>query len=218
MFLLIANPDTRTADITVDYLLSDGRTFTKTYTVPGQGRFTIWVDDEPIPAGSANKPLANVAVSATVTATNGVPIVVERTMWWPGPELGPAYWTEAHNSAGAVATGTVWALAEGESGGPDATDTYYLIANTSAVDGSARLSLFFDDGSTATLTVPLRARSRTTVNAGVDLPVSAGRRFAALVESLGTTPAQLVVERAMYTSPGGQIWAAGTNALATRLQ
>jgi hypothetical protein len=37
------------------------------------------------------------------------------------------------------------------------------------------------------------------------------------VESLGATPAQVVVERAMYTSPGGLTWSAGTNALATPL-
>ncbi len=30
-------------------------------------------------------------------------------------------------------------------------------------------------------------------------------------------PAQIVVERAMYSNSGGVHWAAGTNALATRL-
>jgi hypothetical protein len=40
----------------------------------------------------------------------------------------------------------------------------------------------------------------------------------ALVESLGASPAPIVVERAMYTNAGGRIWAAGTNALATRLR
>ena len=72
---------------------------TKTYNVPANGRFTIWVDDEEIPAGSGVKPLDNVAVSTTITSTNGVPIIVERTMWWP-PGADADYWTEAHNSAG----------------------------------------------------------------------------------------------------------------------
>ena len=40
----------------------------------------------------------------------------------------------------------------------------------------------------------------------------------ALVESLGGTPAQVVVERAMYGNALGIIWASGTNALATKLQ
>ncbi len=39
-----------------------------------------------------------------------------------------------------------------------------------------------------------------------------------MIESLGDAPAQIVVERAMYTSPNGDTWTAGTNAVATRLQ
>jgi hypothetical protein len=44
-----------------------------------------------------------------------------------------------------------------------------------------------------------------------------GRRFGALVESLGASPAPIVVERAMYRSVGGVLWSGGTNALGTRL-
>ena len=43
------------------------------------------------------------------------------------------------------------------------------------------------------------------------------KRFGAIVESQGTTPVQLVVERAMYWNARGKSWAAGTNALATKL-
>ena len=64
-FILLANPQTSPAIATINYLLSDGRTFTKAYTVPAQGRFTIWVDNEEIPAGSGLRPLDNVAVSST---------------------------------------------------------------------------------------------------------------------------------------------------------
>ena len=50
----------------------------------------------------------------------------------------------------------------------------------------------------------------------------AGLRFGCVVESLvatgGTLPAQIVVERAMYSNAGGVVWAAGTNAAATKLQ
>ena len=47
---------------------------------------------------------------------------------------------------------------------------------------------------------------------------AAGKRFGAIVESLGGAPAEIVVERAMYSDAGGAHWAAGTNALATRLR
>jgi hypothetical protein len=52
---------------------------------------------------------------------------------------------------------------------------------------------------------------------GSDFPSAQGRRFGVIVESTGTTPAQIVVERAMYSDAGGVTWAAGTNSLATRI-
>jgi hypothetical protein len=93
-----------------------------------------------------------------------------------------------------------------------------LIANTSATPGQASLTLYFEDGASATRSFLLRPRSRKSVSVTAEFPEAAGRRFSAVVESLGPTPAQLVVERAMYTSPGGATWTAGTDALATRLR
>ncbi len=118
LFILIANPNPSPADVRVDYLLSTGETHSKVYTLAPDSRFTIWVDDEQLPEGSGIKPLANVAVSSTITSINHVPIVVERTMWWPGlgaMGMGGAFWSEAHNSPGATETGAAWALAEGRS-------------------------------------------------------------------------------------------------------
>jgi hypothetical protein len=60
--------------------------------------------------------------------------------------------------------------------------------------------------------------SRFNVPVGAFLPQAYGKRFGTLVESLGATPAQIVVERAMYWEAVWQRWAAGTSALATRLQ
>jgi hypothetical protein len=218
LFILLSNPSTSRAEIDVDYLLSTGVTFRKHYSLAPQSRATIWVDDEQVPAGSGTRPLANVNVSATVTSTNAVPIIVERTMWWPGPQVTPNYWREAHNSAGATASGTTWALAEGEVGGSQNAETFVLIANTSSTAGDVRVTLYFEDAAPVERTFNLRANSRTTVNVSADFPAAANKRFGTRVQSLGATPVQIVVERAMYTSPAGQTWAAGTNALATKLQ
>ena len=75
-------------------------------------RFNVWVDFE----GSTDAEralLSNTAVSTKVTVRNGVPVVVERALWWPGT---PATWYEAHASAGSSQTSTRWLLADGESG------------------------------------------------------------------------------------------------------
>jgi hypothetical protein len=213
-FILIANPGETTAQVEARYLLGDGTTFTKTYAIPPQSRFNIWVNEEEFPG--LGKVLAAAALSATVTSTNDVPIIVERAMWWPRPS--PA-WMEAHNSAGVTATGTVWGLAEGEVGGPFASETYILIANTSPFPGTARVTLVFEAGGTKIVEVPLAPNSRTNVPANEDgFPGITGQRFGALIESLGDTPAQIVVERAMYSDANGVHWAAGTNAVATRLE
>jgi hypothetical protein len=212
LFVLIANTTGEEALVEARYLLPDGTVYTKTYAVAPHSRFNIWVDDEVIP-GIPGKPLADTAVSTVITSLNAVPILVERAMWWPGTG-----WYEAHNSAGATEAGTRWALADGEVGGPGGTETYILIANTSGFAGIAAVTLLFDHDTAMTKHVALPANSRTNVPVGQFFPEAQGRAFGAVVESLGDTPAAIVVERAMYSMTEGRPWGAGTNALATKLQ
>ncbi len=208
LFFLVANPSPDTSALEARYLKPDGTVVIRTYDVAPNSRFNIWVDLE-------GAELADTAVSTTLRVTNGVPVVAERAMWWPGPFT---TWHEGHNSAGATVVGEKWALAEGETGGPRGVETYVLIGNTSAMAGTARVTLTFEDGTQTTRDFALPANSRTNVAATVDFPGSAGRRFGTVVESLGPTPAQIVVERAMYNDAGGVTWAAGTSALGTRLR
>jgi hypothetical protein len=206
-FILIANPSATAATAEVTYLLPDGSTIVRTHVVAGASRYTIWVDQE-------DARLADTAVSASVRIANDVPVVVERSMWWPN---GSTSWHEAHNAVASRTTATRWALAEGEVGGTSSRDTYVLVANTSGVAGSVDVTLLFEDGTTAKRTFVVLARSRFNVDVRSEFPLAAGRRFGVLVESTGGTPVQLVVERAMYSDAAGQRWAAGTSALATPL-
>jgi len=208
-FILVANPSNTDADVRATFLLTTGQNIVKTYKVPKNSRFNIWVDVE-------DPALARAEVSAIVETTNNVPIIVERAMWWPGPTF--ATWSEAHVSAGTTVTGTQWALAEGEQGGVFNTMTYVLVANTSSRAGTARATLYFEDGSTpVSKDFTLPASSRNNIDIGANFNV-AGKRFAVVVESTGSNPVQVVVERAMYSDANGQFWAAGSNAVATKLQ
>ena len=137
-------------------------------------------------------------------------------MWWPGPETSTSFWTEAHNSPGAIATGTSWGLAEGETGGARGLATFILVANTSATPASVRATLYFEDGTTAAADFNVAGNTRLTIDVDRYFPTAAGRRFGAIVDSLNG--AQIVVERAMYSNAAGVVWAAGTNALGTRLR
>jgi hypothetical protein len=206
-FLLLANPSTTTAaDVSVTYVTSVGGSVTRTYSVAASSRRTISVEGE-------DPLLQNAAIAALVTSTNAVPILAERAIYWP------AYpWYEGHASAGVTATGTRWALAEGEAGGPNDAQTYVLIANTSTFAATVRFTVLLESGGTAQREYSIPASSRFNVNVGGDFSQAVNQRFGAIVESLGTTPAQIVVERSLYTNSGGITWSSGTNALATRLQ
>lgn len=214
MFILIANPTASAAEVEARYLQASGEVLTKTYTVDANSRRTIWVDGEEF---AGIRALASVDVSTTLTSVNDVPIVVERTMWFPGPEVAPAFWTEAHNSPGSTTTAARWVLADGEDGGAAGTKTYVLIANPSNLDARVRVTALGERGPLPPLVLTVAAHSRQTIDAGGALGV-AGQRFATIVESVAEdtfTVVPLVVERAMYWDAGGVVWAAGTNVLGT---
>jgi hypothetical protein len=206
-FLLLANPDAaRTARVTVSYLLTDGTVIAVPHDIAPSSRETFNVANE-APA------LASAAMSAVVDSD--VPIVAERSMYWPSD------WSDAHNTPGATETGTVWAVAGGEEGGASNAQTYVLIANTSAFAGTARVTVLRENGAPLTHEVTLEANSRTNVPIGPtpEFAAAIGTRFGVLVESLGATPALIVVERATYSDgTGGDVWTAGSATLATRLQ
>ena len=209
LFFLIANPNAQAATVEGRYLRDDGTVITRTYSVAPNSRFNVWVDHEAAE-------LADTALGATFHVTNGVPVIVERAMWWPGEST---TWQEGHNSFGATETGEKWGLAEGEVGGAAGLETYILLANTSSTPGVARVTLTFEDGTPqVTRDVGIGANSRANVPVAIDFPEAVGKRFGAVVESVGATPMQLVVERAMYGNSGGVKWAAGSSALGTKLR
>jgi hypothetical protein len=217
LFILFANPNDVPAQCDVDFLLPDGSVIPRDATIAPRSRENIWVDAE----GGV---LADTAVATKVICDE--PVVVERAMWWPGPTV--TTWTEAHVSSGATTTGTSWALAEGEQGGARAVDTYILIANMSDFDGLVHVTLLFEDREPMERSYVVTANSRMNVAVGAPVDYGgfgeavAGTRFGAVVESVTPTwssaRAELIVERSMYSNASGVVWAAGTNALATKLQ
>ena len=165
LFVLIANPGDVDAEIEATFLLPDGTTIVKGYRVHANSRFNIWVD-------GADDRLADTAVSTTVRSTNGVPVIVERAMWWPG-----STWYQAHNSPGATTTGMRWALAEGEVNVSRGLETYILVANTSPTPATVTVTLFFEDGTTAERTfgpAEVPGHSRFNVPVGDFFPALQG--------------------------------------------
>lgn len=222
LFLLLANPTAQDAHVRIRFLV-DGVVVEHPHVVPAFERSTVWVDalgaNEALIAQNPDYArLADAAVSSEVIVDNGVGILAERSMWWPGTA---STWTEAHNSGGVTETGLRWALAEGEVGGPRNQETYVLVANAEDSDAIVRVTLLYEDRGPDVRTYTVVANSRFnipigTAAAGVDyFTGAAGRRVGVLVESIGGTPVPISVERAMYADAPGQRWAAGHNAVAT---
>ncbi len=206
LFLLLANPEAVDAAVSATYLLPGGGTVSKSYTVAANSRRTINVQLE-------DPALADTAVSMSLQSTNGVPIIAERAMWWPHVQP----WHEAHNSAGSTVTGTRWGLADGERGaGDEDTQTYILVANTSAAAAALRVTLLLESGAPLVREYTVPGNSRFNVPVGDHFALAPGTRFSAVVETTNAVP--IVVERAMYWNADGIIWAAGSNLLATKLQ
>ncbi|MEO5823865.1 MAG: IPT/TIG domain-containing protein [Vicinamibacteraceae bacterium] len=213
-FLLMANPNALPANVTVTYLLPSGAPVTRPYVLQPNSRTTINVQEQ-------HAQLNATAVSMRLTSTNGVTFLAERSMWWPHGQA----WFEAHNAAGATTTGTKWAVGDGEVGLlPEDTATFLLVANTAGVAATVRVTLLFETGASVSQDFSVPANSRFNVPvvtsdaqpSATYMRVPRGTRFSAIVESLGATP--IVVERAMYWNANGQLWAAGSDLLATKLQ
>ncbi|WP_239493041.1 BACON domain-containing carbohydrate-binding protein [Luteitalea sp. TBR-22] len=218
LFILLANPSSQDANVRLRFLLGDGTVIEHREMVPAMARGTVWVDalgrDATLIARNPDYArLADTAVSTDVIVDNGVGILVERSMWWPGDS---STWGEAHNSGGVTAPALRWALAEGEVGGARNTKTYVLVSNPSGTSATITVTMVSETGAPEQQVYTVGANSRFNIALGDAgfFPSALGKRVGLLVES---SAVPIVVERAMYSDAGGQQWAAGTNAVATKL-
>ena len=193
-FLAMLNPGTTAATATVTYHLGDGSIVSKAYTVPAEGRRTVWFNGEAA-SDPALAALANGPVWFTVNSTQ--PILGERAMWWT---TWP--WYEGHAAPGSTTTGVSWAVPEGRDGGPTFEQTYVLIGNTTSTAGQVRVTLIPDTGAASTRDLPIAAGQRLTVNIG-NLFGLTDARFSVIVDSLGAPGVPLAVDYARYRSVNG---------------
>jgi autotransporter-associated beta strand protein len=186
--VLIANPTTTEAPVTMTFLLEGGGTVVEQRTIAPRSRMTVHVDQI---AG-----LESASPSVQITSSNAVPLVVERTMFWD-----PTYY--GGHTANAVSQPELkWVFAEGFQG---FFDTYVLIANANPEATTATITFLRENDTPVVKTVPVGAFARKTVFAG-DYEEVVGRAFGIVVEA--TRP--VIAERAMYfASLPGRLWSGG---------
>jgi len=215
-FLQIANPSPVPARIHVAFQLPFGAPpVQRDYEIPALQRLTL-------PVEQVDPALAATSVSITITSTNAVPVVAERSMWWPGSD-----WYEGHATLATSTMGTAWAVADGITGIADHAQTYLLVASgASPTNDSLRVILVRDAGPPLERVYAdaLTPNSRLTIALSSAFPEILDEHVGVILESMGqtaggaVTPMPIVVERAMYNDAGGVFWSAGSNVVATRLR
>jgi BarA-like signal transduction histidine kinase len=181
--LAIANPNTTAAPITVRFLKEDGTTVTQAYTIPPGARRTYRVDN--ITGVGTN------AVSTVVTSTNGLPLLVERSMF------GDAGYYMGHGEQALTNLSRHWYFAEGSQG---YFSTYFLLTNPSSTAATVTLQFLTEFRGAVTKTYTLPGTSRVSVYAG-DIRELVDESFSTVVQASHA----IIVERAMYFGTG-RLW------------
>ncbi len=183
-FYLLQNPTAETAQVKVQYLLADGERIERIHPVAPLSRTNIWVNkDDPA--------LAAAEMSATVTSLNGVPVVVERSMY---RNSATELFAAGHNSAAVDAPALRWFLAEGATGGT--FDEFVLVANPNPVAAQLRVSYLRAGRAPLVKSYVAGPQSRLTIWVDQEAPELANAEVSVVVESL--TPTPVVVERSMW--------------------
>jgi hypothetical protein len=131
-----------------------------------------------------------------VKSTNGLPLTVERTMFWDASYYG------GHTGTAVEQPAVRWFFAEAAQG---FFDTYVLVTNANPIPADVTVTFLREGETPVVKTIPVGASSRATIGAG-DYPELAGRSFGLIVDA--TQP--VIAERAMYFgSTPTRLWTGG---------
>ena len=199
-FVLIANPGSEDAQVEVEFVDDKGKINSHQKTVKARSRDTVKMNDY----------VANdkEAVSTIVTS-DGVPIICERSMYWPGGS-GPAGWRGGHNTVGIGQAKKQWYLAEGST--QQGFDQFIHVLNPDE-SLTAKVEIVFSDQNGVIKTVPKQMPRRTNWTVNVKDEVGARPQVATYVESKNNVP--IAVDRTMYWDAGGVKWVDGHASLGT---
>jgi autotransporter-associated beta strand protein len=186
--ILIANPNTIEAPLTLTFNLPGGGTIVEQRVVPAQARATVRVDE--IAGLEATSP------SVVVTSDQGLPLAVERTMFWDQTHYG------GHTANAVSGPAKRWLFAEGAQG---FFDTFLMLANPHDASVDATVTFLRENEPPVTDTITLQGKSRTTVSASTYAELEE-RAFGMVVDA----PQPIAAERAMYfaTTPA-RFWSGG---------
>jgi hypothetical protein len=188
--LLIANPNSVSAPVTMTFFLSGGGTIVEQRVVPARSRLTVRVNEL--------SGLETTSPSVEVKSDNRLTLAVERTMFWDR-----ATHYGGHTANAVPRAEKEWLFAEGVQN--DFFHTFLLLGNPNTSQITATVTFLREDEPAVVKEFDLPARSRVTVDAAVH-PELVGRSFGMTVE----TPLAIGAERAVYfASTPSRPWTGG---------
>ena len=199
-YFCLANPSDSLADVTLTYLLEDGRTVEKQHAVAPHARTTVVASAD---VGAGND------FSCRVASMNGVGIIAERPMYF---SYGSG-WTGGHDTMGATEPKADWYFAEGTT--REDFVTYLCVANPSDSQAAVTVSYYLESGESKDTLHFVPPHTRQTIDASSD--IGADKDFSCKVSSANGVG--IVAERPMYfdyraSSPAGQPgWTGGHDAM-----
>jgi hypothetical protein len=193
--LTIANPSGADAPFLIDLLPEGGAAVSSNPSVDGNSLLQASLE-ESIPDKS---------FSTVIHSTDGLPLIVERTMSWDARGYGG-------HGGGAAAPHTRWLFAEGSQG---YFHTYVLLANNDNMAANVNVTFLLEGGGTVAHLVTVDPHSRRTIDAA-SIPELANRSFG--IDILADRA--IMAERAMYL-PGARLFegghgSAGVNSTSTQ--
>jgi hypothetical protein len=191
-YFLLSNPSPIANTASVSYLLENGTTVQRNYTIAPRARRTVYAGDVP--------ELVNRSFGTSVWFIHA-PGAVERAMYFGSP-----LFNGGHESAGVTRPATDWFLAEGATGA--FFTTFVLLANPSGPDANVTLTYLREGGGTVTRTMVVPAGSRRTINVALEDASLAATSVATRV----TSDVPIVAERAMYWPFAPGSWQEAHNA------
>jgi hypothetical protein len=194
-WLCFLNPNLETANITIDYMRSDGTALPpQKEKVSGFSRYTLYVN------GMVGKGEFSFHI------TSDQPIVVERPMYFTYKYI----WNGGHDNMAIDHTSGEWYLAEGATW--KGIETYLTILNPLEVDQTVIVEYLMENSGykEVEFVVPGNSRYTRNVNADVGTGHDVSFRVRATQNTDPVGPGAIVVERPMYflyggTLPGGHV-------------
>ena len=199
-FILLSNPQTTPAQVTVRYLLDTGETVTVPKTMPANARLTIEHRDGRRSA-TAQRGGVDRRDVRRADHRRALDVLAGR-----GAALGRRRTTASASSS----AGTRWGLAEGRVGGPLNFHTFILLANPQATAADVTVTFLREGGAPIVQDLhraadePLQHR-RARASTGLK-----DESFGALIPVTNDVP--IIVERSMYWDVNGIAFSGGTNA------